>query len=359
MQDEFYMKIALELAKASQGQTSPNPVVGAVIVKNGEIMGIGSHLKAGEQHAEIHALTMAGDRASGGTIYLTLEPCSHYGKTPPCTDAVITAGIVKAVIASTDNNPLVAGKGIENLQDAGIEVVTGICEEEARRLNESFFYYMRHRIPFITLKNAITLDGKTATKTGHSKWITGEQSRKDVHSDRGRHDAILVGIRTVMQDDPSLTNRDGDNGRQPIRVVLDTHLNMPLDKKLVNAGESPTWIFTGSEVNEEKITCFKDKPVQIYKLSQPEIDINELLVVLGQKGITSLYVEGGKTIHTSFLKTGRVNRLVTYVAPKILGGLALSMFSDLQILTMKDTYQLKFEQVEQIGKDIKITSILK
>ena len=360
MKDEYYMKIALELAEASQGQTSPNPVVGAVIVKNGEIGGMGSHLKAGEHHAEIHALNMAGERARGGTIYVTLEPCSHFGKTPPCADAVISAGIVKVVIASTDSNPLVAGKGIQRLKNAGIEVVTGICEEEARRLNESFFYYMKHHIPYVTLKHAVTLDGKTATKTGHSKWITSELSRKDVHNDRGRHDAILVGIQTVMIDDPSLTNRDGDNGRQPIRIVLDTDLKMPLDKKLVNDGESPTWIFTGSDVSDEKVAAFKNKPVQICKLSQPTIDINELLVVLGQKGITSLYVEGGQAIHSSFLKSGKVNRLVTYIAPKIVGGIdAPSMFTDLQITNMNDAISLEFEHVERIGNDIKMTSILK
>lgn len=360
LSDEFYMKIALQLAAAAEGQTAPNPNVGSVIVKDGEIVGMGAHLKAGEAHAEVHALRMAGDKAKGAVAYVTLEPCSHYGKTPPCADALIEAGVKKVVISSVDSNPLVAGKGIEKLRNAGIEVVSGVLKEEGDRLNEKFFYYIREKKPFVTMKHAITLDGKTATKTGHSMWITSEDARRDVHNDRSKHNAILVGVNTVITDNPSLTNRNGDNVKQPIRIILDTSLRTPMDCKLVQDGVSPTWIVTGSQVTEERMAAYSADHVQIIKLDKPHIDIADMLEVLAVKGITSLYVEGGQAVHASFLQSGFVNQIITYIAPKVVGGAdAPGMFADMNITNMNDSYELVFEKVETIGCDLKITSSLK
>ena len=360
MTDEHYMRLALQLAASAEGQTAPNPNVGAVIVKDGAIVGMGAHLKAGEAHAEVHALKMAGDKAKDAVAYVTLEPCSHYGKTPPCADALISAGVKKVVVSSMDSNPLVAGKGVKKLKDAGIEVVTGVLQEEGNRLNEKFFYFIHHKKPYVTLKHAITLDGKTATKTGHSMWITGEEARRDVHNDRSKYNAILVGVGTVIADNPSLTNRNGDNVKQPIRVVLDTHLRTPTDCKLVTDDVSPTWILTGSEVSEEQIATFQAEHVEIIKMSAPNIQIEEVLQLLGEKGITSLYVEGGQAIHASFLQSGFVNSMITYIAPKVVGGTeAPSMFADLNIVNMNESFGFVFQNVEKIGDDLKIISTLK
>ena len=357
MKDEYYMEFALRLASAVKGQTSPNPQVGSVIVKEHTIVGFGSHLKSGEAHAEIHALNMAGDQANGATMYVTLEPCNHFGKTPPCTQAIIESGIKEVVIASADRNPIVAGSGINQLQNAGITVRTGIFQEQADQLNESFFHFAQTKQPFVTLKQAITLDGKTATKTGHSKWITGQLSRKDVHTDRGRHDAVLVGIETVLADNPSLTNRDGLPSKQPIRIVLDTHLRTPLDCKLVNDKEAPTWILTGSEVDSAKISRFQHENVEIIRLSKPIIQIDDVLHILAERDITSIYVEGGQKVQASFLKSGNVNRVITYIAPKFIGGSdANGMIAQLDVRSMEEAYPLQFEKVEQLGEDIKITS---
>ena len=360
MTDEYYMRLALQLAAAAERQTAPNPVVGAVIVKDGAIVGMGAHLKAGEAHAEVHALNMAGSKAKDAVAYVTLEPCSHYGKTPPCADALIQAGVKKVVISSMDSNPLVAGTGIEKLKKAGIEVVSGVLQEEGDRLNEKFFYFINHKKPYVTLKHAITLDGKTATKTGHSMWITGAEARRDVHNDRSKYNAILVGVGTVLADNPSLTNRNGDNVKQPIRVVLDTYLRTPKDCKLVTDSISPTWIFTGSEVSEEQIATFTAPHVHIFKMDQTKLDVENVLQVLGEKGITSLYVEGGQAVHASFLQSGFVNELITYIAPKVVGGMeAPSMFTDMNVVNMNESYELIFQSVEKIGCDLKITSTLK
>ncbi|EKN71098.1 riboflavin-specific pyrimidine reductase/deaminase [Neobacillus bataviensis LMG 21833] len=360
MSDEFYMDFALKLAQVAEGQTAPNPVVGAVIVKDGEIVGFGAHLKAGSPHAEVHALQMAGSRAEGSTVYVTLEPCSHYGKTPPCAMALIESGVKRVVIASTDPNPLVAGKGIALLRDAGIEVTSGVLKERADELNEAFFYYIQQQKPFVTLKQAITLDGKISSQPGIGEKITGSEVQQDVHNDRGKQDAILVGIGTIFADNPSLTNRQGITKRQPIRIILDTHLKMTNDRKVITDEQSPTWIFTGSEVEAEKMASFQQPHVKIIQLSRPTIDITELLTELGKRQVMKLYVEGGKTVNASFLKSGHVNQLITYIAPKIVGGnRAVPMFADLDVRQMESAYELKFQHVEVIGEDLKITSVLK
>ncbi|PLS15986.1 riboflavin biosynthesis protein RibD [Bacillus sp. M6-12] len=360
MDEQFYMNVALELASATRGQTAPNPVVGSVIVNNGQIVGMGAHLKAGEPHAEVHALRMAGEKAKGAAIYVTLEPCSHYGRTPPCAEAIIAAGIKRVIIASQDPNPHVSGKGLKMLKEAGIEVTVGVLAEKADRLNEVFFYNMSNHLPFVTMKQAITLDGKIATKTGDSKWITGEISRQDVHNDRRMHDAILVGANTILRDNPRLTNRSQASEKQPIRLILDTTLKIPRDSNVLTDGIAPTWIITGSEVADEKAAQYESDNIKVIKMISPKIRIENTLEMLFEKGVTSIYVEGGQQVNASFLKSGAVNRIITYISPKVIGGNeAANMIGDLQVMTMNEAFQLSFESIEQLGEDIKITSKLK
>lgn len=361
MTDEFYMSLALDLAGTTKQQTSPNPAVGAVIVSNGEIVGLGAHLKAGGPHAEIHALRMAGSKANGSTVYVTLEPCSHYGKTPPCANALIEAGVSRVVIAAQDPNPLVAGKGLQLLRDAGIEVTTDILLERAQALNKEFFAYIQQRKPFVTLKQAITLDGKIAAKRGIGEQITSKESQADVHKDRENHDAILVGIGTVCSDNPRLTNRLGNTKKQPIRIILDTHLRITPDRLVIMDSSAPTWIVTGSKASAEKIAQLSQiSHVEILQLSKPLIDIEELLLELGKRKIMKLYVEGGQTVNASFLKSGSVNQLITYIAPKIVGGTnAIPMFSDLGVTQMEDALELELQEIHKIGEDLKIVSVLK
>lgn len=361
MTDEFYMSLALDLAGTTKQQTSPNPAVGAVIVSNGEIVGLGAHLKAGSPHAEIHALRMAGSQANGSTVYVTLEPCSHYGKTPPCANALIEAGVSRVVIAAQDPNPLVAGKGLQLLRDAGIEVTTDILLERAQALNKVFFAYIQQRKPFVTLKQAITLDGKIAAKRGIGEQITSKESQVDVHKDRENHDAILVGIGTVCSDNPRLTNRLGNTKKQPIRIILDTHLRIKPDRLVIMDSSAPTWIVTGSKASAEKIAQLSQiSHVEILQLSNPLIDIEELLLELGKRQIMKLYVEGGQTVNASFLKSGSINQLITYIAPKIVGGTnAIPMFSDLGVKQMENAFELKLQEIHKIGEDLKIVSVLK
>jgi diaminohydroxyphosphoribosylaminopyrimidine deaminase / 5-amino-6-(5-phosphoribosylamino)uracil reductase len=357
-QDEYYMRFAIELAKAGIGQTSPNPVVGAVVVKNGEIVGFGAHLKAGEPHAEVHALRMAGEKAKDATVYVTLEPCSHYGKTPPCADLLIEKEVKRVVVATTDPNPLVAGKGIAKLRQAGIEVDVGVLKQEADELNQVFFHYIATKTPFVTLKYASSLDGKIATKTGESKWITSKEARLDSHRYRAVHDAILVGVNTVIADDPSLTVRLSERRKNPVRIILDTHLRTPLNAKIINDGEAETWIVVGSEVKEAKIAEYAHKHAQILKMSEPKIQIRDLLNILGEKQITSLFVEGGAEVHGSFIEAKAVNQVVAYVAPKIIGGKAApSPIGGSGFAQMADVMNLKIKSVETIGPDLKIVAL--
>jgi diaminohydroxyphosphoribosylaminopyrimidine deaminase/5-amino-6-(5-phosphoribosylamino)uracil reductase len=358
MTDKEYMKLALRLAEAAKGQTSPNPMVGAVVVNNGEVVGIGAHLRAGESHAEVHALQMAGKRAKGATVYVTLEPCSHYGKTPPCCDMLIEKEVKRVVIATLDNNPLVSGRGMRRLQEAGIEVVTGVLEEEAKRLNKAFFHYMKTKRPYVTLKTAVSLDGKIATSTGESKWITGKQAREDVHTYRHEHDAILVGVNTVITDNPSLTTRLPNGGKHPLRVILDTHLRTPLSSKILRDGLAPTWIVTGSHVSKEKIQKYESNDVTVLPMSTSIITIGELLSVLGEKGILSLFVEGGQHVHASFLEEGYWDQLIMYMSPRLIGGQhAPSFFGGSGFSSLQDAPLLSVQSLEQIGNDIKIVAV--
>lgn len=353
--DERYMRLALEIAKTGIGQTSPNPAVGAVIVKNGEIVGFGAHLKAGEPHAEVHAIRMAGDKAKDATVYVTLEPCSHFGKTPPCADLLVETGVERVVIATTDPNPLVAGKGIEKLKQAGIDVTVGVLKEEADELNRVFFHYITTKTPFVTMKFAASLDGKIATKTGESKWITSEEARQDVHRYRARHDAILVGVDTVIADNPSLTVRLSEKRKNPIRLILDTHLRTPLDAKVIQDGEAETWIIVGNDVPNERIALYARPHVRIVSMPAPTIDIRELLSMLAAHKITSVFVEGGAKVHDSFIRANAVQEIIAYLAPKIIGGSeAKTPVGGSGFARMIDVLELMIKRVETIGQDIKI-----
>lgn len=355
-----YMKLAIQLAKMTIGQTSPNPAVGAVVVKDGEIVGVGAHLKAGEAHAEVNALKMAGDRAEGATIYVTLEPCSHFGKTPPCADLIIEKKLKKVVIASNDPNPLVAGRGIEKMRNAGIEVETEFMKDEADALNPFFFHFIKERTPFVTLKIATSLDGKTATVSGESRWITGEASRRDGHELRHRHDAILVGIGTVLADNPQLTARLEEGARQPTRIVLDTHLRIPAGARLLTDNSAPTWIFTGADIDNKKAEQIRRGHVDIIKLNTSDINIKDVLKYLGEKGVTSLLVEGGATIHGSFLQAKAFDQVIAYLAPKLIGGqTAAAAIGGTGIEHLADVPELSIIHVGRLGDDIKITAIPK
>lgn len=350
-----YMNLALQLARGTIGQTSPNPVVGAVLVKNNQIVGMGAHLKAGEPHAEVHAIRMAGEKAKGGTLYVTLEPCSHFGKTPPCADLIIKTGIKKVYVATTDPNPAVAGTGIERLRKAGIEVEIGLHQQEARELNKVFFYNIQTGLPYVTLKSATSLDGRTATVTGESKWITGEAAREDVHRWRHCHDAILVGVNTVLQDDPSLTTRLASGGKNPIRIILDTHLRTPLTANVITDQAAPTWLVTGCDILPEQEEAYKMQGIEIIKMPSPGIKIKELLHYLGKYGITSLFVEGGAEVHGSFLKEGAFQQVITYIAPKLIGGKAApASFGGSGIETLSEAPLLTIKEVTKIGDDLRI-----
>jgi len=357
-QDARYMNMAIELARAGFGQTSPNPLVGAVIVKNGTVVGMGAHLRAGEPHAEVHALRMAGNQAKDATLYVTLEPCCHVGKTPPCTEAVIRAGINRVVVAALDPNPQVAGGGVEKLRAAGLEVIVGIEEEKAKQLNEVFFHYIQSKRPFVTLKTASTLDGKIATHTGHSKWITGEDARREVHELRRVHDAILVGSGTVLADDPALTARvDGKVwGKQPVRVILDRRLRTPLTAQVVTDRSAETWIVTSSVSSEQQRQALVENGVSVIAVDG-ELTVDNVLEVLGERGITSLLVEGGAEINGAFLQAKAIQKIVSYVSLKLVGGRnAPTIFGGEGIARMEDALDLIHAQIEPIGtQDIRIT----
>ena len=355
MNDQDYMALAINLASATEGQTSPNPQVGAVLVKDGRIIGMGAHLKAGEHHAEVHAISMAGEKAKGATLYVTLEPCSHFGKTPPCSNLVIESGIKKVFVASVDPNPLVGGAGVKKMLEAGLDVQVGLMEEEAKALNKVFFHYISTGLPYVTLKSATSLDGKIATVTGESQWITGEEARKDVHQFRHTHDAILVGVNTVIKDNPSLTTRLEAGGKNPVRVVLDSALRTPLDSRIINDRAAETIIVTGARAEPERVKQFTELGIGIIQLETEKVGIHDMLKKLGDRGINSVFVEGGAEVHGSFLKEKAFQQVITYIAPKLLGGKnAPAAYGGEGIARLEDTVSLKIIDVKQIGQDIRV-----
>jgi len=361
--DEKYMKRAIELAKRALGRTSPNPVVGAVIVQDGQIVGEGYHLLAGTPHAEIHALLKAGERAKGGTLYVTLEPCCHHGKTPPCVDAIIASGIRRVVAAVEDPNPQVSGQGIAKLRSAGIEVEVGVLREEAGRANEFFFKFITTGLPFVAVKTAMTLDGKIATRTGDSRWITGETARRFVHELRNIYDAVLVGVGTVIKDNPMLNTRlNVENKRDPIRIILDGKLEIPMDSQVVlTANHQYTLVVTSRKVDAGRITVLEETGVEVLQVGDnpEEIPLGPLLKELARLGITSILVEGGGQVNASFFEAGLVDKVYWFVAPKICGGKrAPTPVEGTGVEVMDEAIRLKQVQLEQFDDDILISGYL-
>lgn len=322
--NSIYMKRALELAKRGKGFVSPNPLVGAVIVKNGEIIGEGYHQHYGENHAEINAFLSKTKDVSDSTMYVTLEPCSHYGKTPPCTEAIIKNNIRKVIVGTLDPNPLVSGKGIEMLKSNGIEVITGVLEDECKELNEIFFKYIKTQMPFVTLKYAMTLDGKISSYTGDSRWISNSLSREYVHKLRHKNSAIMVGIGTVLKDDPSLNTRlNKENTLDPIRIIVDTNGKLPLNSKVASIkSNARTLVATTDLMDPIKLNALKDKNISVLicPLVDNQVDLNFLMKSLGKQGIDSILLEGGGELNFSMLKEKLVDKVITFIAPKIIGG---------------------------------------
>lgn len=355
--DHYYMTIALELASSAKGKTNPNPLVGAVIVKDGAIVGTGLHRKAGEPHAEVHAFRMAGEHAKNATLYVTLEPCSHFGKTPPCANLVKESGVKRVVVAMQDPNPSVAGRGINLLREAGIEVEVGIMEKEALKLNERFIHNMLTERPFVISKFAMTLDGKIATYNGHSQWITGEAARADVHELRDEVDGILVGVGTVLKDNPALTTRLKDRqGKNPIRIVMDRQLRTPLDAQILNTSVARTIIVT-EEGNEEQAKRYPGIEFIYVQVENGKLDLNDTLKKIYALGITDILVEGGGAINASFLRANLIDKFYVYIAPKVLGGEnSITPFTGEDAETIDEAMNLEFGEIEKIGEDLRMTA---
>ena len=353
LQDQYYMNLVLDLAKSTKTQTLPNPQVASIIVNNSQVVGVGCHLRAGSHHAEIYALQQAGDYAKGATLYVNLEPCAHFGKTPPCVDAIINAGIKRVVVATIDENPLVSGHGVQKLRDAGIEVLVGVLAQQAYQLNEVFFHNIKTRQPYITIKVGMSLDGKIATKSNISQWITSAESRKDAHSYRISHSAILVGVETVLKDDPSLTaHLVEDNQINPTRIILDSKLRTPLNAKVITDQSTPSWIVTCSD-NKVLISRYQQQGVTI--LSMSDMRIETILNRLHTEGIYSILVEGGERVYSSFIDAGMINQVICYISPQLIGSAsAKHFFAGNGFSDLTSNLKLKLEHCSQLGDDIKL-----
>ena len=359
MTDQNYMLQAIQLAKQGEGWTNPNPMVGAVIVKNGRIIGKGYHKKCGELHAERNAIASLTESAEGATIYVTLEPCCHYGKTPPCTEAIIEQKIKRVVIGSRDPNPKVSGKGIKMLQEAGIEVIEDFMREECDRLNPVFFHYITTKTPYVVMKYAMTLDGKIATKTGASKWITGEASRAEVQHMRHRYMGIMAGIGTVLADDPMLNVRV-EGWKSPIRILCDSGLRIPLDGQIVkSAGKYRTIVaYADSENTEAKRKRLHEMGVETIWCPDEnnQVDLKKLMRYLGEEGIDSILLEGGGTLNDSALRAGIVQEVQAFIAPKLFGGMnSKTPVEGIGVRFPSEAVKLKCTDICQIGEDIRIT----
>ena len=367
--EEKYMYRAIELAKKGAGWVSPNPMVGAVIVKDGRVIGEGYHRRYGGLHAERDALANCMESPEGATVYVTLEPCCHHGKQPPCVDALIEAGISHVVVGSGDPNPLVAGKGMKRLQEAGIQVTEHFLEKECDALNEAFFHYITTKMPYVVLKYAMTMDGKIATHTGASKWITGEEARRHVQELRHQYRGIMVGVGTVLADDPQLTCRM-EKGRNPIRIICDTHLRTPLDAKVVQSATTDIEELEKNPAKAQTIiaTCERDERKHADYLRAgcrvivvPEldgyVDLRSLCKTLGEEGIDSILLEGGASLNWSALKDGVVKKVMTYIAPKLFGGeKAKTPVAGTGVEIPGDAFLLKNSKVRSIGEDVLIES---
>ena len=355
--DEKFMKLALELAEERKGLTHPNPTVGAVIEKHGEILGIGSHKRAGCPHAEREAIQDAikrGKDITGATMYITLEPCCHYGKTPPCTDAIIDNRIKKVVVGTLDPNPLVSGKGVQILKENGIEVKVGVLEKEAKKLNEDFFVYIQEKRPFINLKSAETVDGKIATRTGQSKWITGKEARKYAHLLRRYATAVLVGVNTAIRDNPELTVRFIETEKQPVRVLVDKYLLTPLDYKIFNE-KAKTIVFTSEKAKKKKLEELQKREnieVVILPLEKNRFKIEDILNELYKREVVHLLVEGGRGLFTEFIRKKLYDKLSIFIAPKIFGEDGLDIVGRLGINDVNEAPTFIIDEIKRFGEDI-------
>jgi diaminohydroxyphosphoribosylaminopyrimidine deaminase / 5-amino-6-(5-phosphoribosylamino)uracil reductase len=353
---EFFMRLALREGQKGLGRTSPNPAVGAVLVKNGRVIARGHHARAGGPHAEVVALRAAGARARGADLYTTLEPCDHQGRTPPCSVAVLEAGVRRVFVGSRDPNPLVNGRGVGRLRRRGVRVVLDVLRAECDALNAHWFRYITARRPYVTLKAAVTLDGRIATRTGDARWITGEAARERVHRMRDRVDAVLVGAGTARADDPRLTTRlPGGGGRDAIRVVLDTDLSLPLRLKLFHSrSEAPTWVAHASAKARrfgegvEAIRC---------KRGKGGVDLHDLVAKLAARGVTHLLVEGGARVHARFLEEGLADRVAVFVAPKLAGADGVPVFAGRGPARMADALRLADVEIERVGEDVLVTGV--
>jgi diaminohydroxyphosphoribosylaminopyrimidine deaminase/5-amino-6-(5-phosphoribosylamino)uracil reductase len=362
------MKLALRLAAKGRGRTSPNPMVGAVVVAAGRIVGQGYHRRAGGPHAEVFALRQAGRRAAGATLYVTLEPCSHTNKrTPPCTPLIQDSGVRRVVVAQVDPNPLVSGRGIRRLRRAGLRVEVGCCGQQARRLNAVYSHWMETGRPFVTVKAGMTLDGKIATASGESRWITGEPARRDAHRLRARVDAVLVGIGTVLRDDPLLTARLSDRplrlaSHQPIRIVVDSRLRIPLRARaLSRLHEAHTLVATTRLASLRKIDLLRRRGVDVLLLRNEghRVSLADLCRQLGRLGVRSLLVEGGGTLNASMLRSGLADRIVLYVAPLLLGGEdAKGVIGGVSPKHLRDSLVLDGLTIRRAGRDMVIEAEL-
>ena len=359
--DEKYMRRAIELAAKGVGKVSPNPLVGAVIVKDGKVIAEGYHAKYGALHAERDAFLKLRESAKGADMYVTLEPCCHYGKQPPCTQAIIENGIKNVYVGSDDPNELVAGKGIKQLKDAGINVVTGVLKSECDALNPVFFHYITHKIPYVVMKYAMTLDGKIASASGKSQWITGEAAREQVHRMRHEMTGIMVGAGTVIADDPMLNCRLPQT-KDPVRIVCDTTLRIPLKSRIVQTAEEQNTIIATCCQDEAKIREYQKYGCRIIVTEHADgkVDLKELMRQLGADGIESVLLEGGAMLNWSALEAGIVNEVYAYVAPKLFGGAdAKSPVAGIGVDYPDDAYCLVSQRVQQVGEDILIAGELK
>ncbi|MBN3893198.1 MAG: bifunctional diaminohydroxyphosphoribosylaminopyrimidine deaminase/5-amino-6-(5-phosphoribosylamino)uracil reductase RibD [Nostoc sp. JL31] len=347
--DSHMMLRCLELARRALGRTSPNPLVGAVIVKDGEIIGEGFHPRAGEPHAEVFALREAGDRSRGATIYVSLEPCNHYGRTPPCSEGLIEAGVAKVVVGMVDPNPLVAGGGIARLRAAGIEVLVGVEESACRQLNEAFVHRILYKRPLGILKYAMTLDGKIATTSGHSAWVTSQEARSEVHLVRAACDAIIVGGNTVRQDNPYLTSHQV-GAHNPLRVVMSRHLNLPASAHLWQTADAPTLVLTQKGANPDFQELLLKQGVEVLELAS--LTPEKAMAYLYERGFCSVLWECGGTLAASAIAQGAVQKVLAFIAPKIIGGsIAPTPVGDLGFTTMTEALSLERVRWRVVGSD--------
>jgi len=354
--DESYIKLVLEIAKKGTGKVSPNPLVGCIIIKNDRIIGAGFHEKFGANHAEVNAIQKAGSNVEGATLYTNLEPCSHFGKTPPCVNLIIEKKIKRVVIGTLDMNPLISGKGVKKLKSAGIEVKVGVLENECIELNNFFFKYVTKKLPYVTLKAAQTIDGKIADKSGDSAWISSTQSRQYVHKLRAKYDAVLIGAGTVIKDDPKLTVRLVE-GRNPKRIILDTDLSLKLNHKIFTKNSDKNLIIITSKKNlgkKRRINKLRSLGIKVLYAKDEgdnKLNLKSILRELYKEGIASVLVEGGNQVFTSFVKENLFDDMLTFISPRILG-CGIPVFGNLGIKRLQKSLKVKIKSVEKISDDI-------